>query len=406
MNTSYMVTVEEAQKFVLEQIRSINAEEISLPECLGRTIARDYYSQDNIPPFDNSAMDGYAVSSPDVARASRESPVVLKVVEDLPAGSVAQREIRKGETARIMTGAAIPDGADTVIRVEKTRSEGRTVTIFGSIEAGKNIRLCGEDIRNGQLVLKKGTVVGPAEMGILASLGVDPVAAARPPTVGILATGDELVEIKEELTPSKIRNSNTYSLIGQVKESGGIPRNLGIAGDSKNEIRRKIEEGLKNDILIVSGGVSVGDYDYVKEVMTDLKGRIVFWKAAIKPGRPMVFAIINGRPVFGLPGNPAASMVSFEVFVRPAILKTLGRQNDNRREVSAVVEEEIKKKKGLRYFLRAHTRWEGGVYFTRKTGLQGSGILKSMVLANSLIVLPEEEEIIDKGRRVTVRFLN
>ncbi len=400
-----MIKVEEAQKVILGNIRSSGSEEITILESMGRTISKDYCSKDDIPPFDNSAMDGYAVSSSEVAGANRQKPVILDVIEDLPAGRVAKREIKKGQGIRIMTGAPIPCGADAVIMVEKTQADGGKVKIFESAKAGENIRCAGEDIKRGELVLRKGKIIGPAEIGILASLGVKSVEVAKSPGVGILATGDELVEIEEDLTAGKIRNSNSYSLSGQVKKAGGIPHHLGIVSDDKSEIRRKIEEGLENDILLISGGVSVGEYDYVKEVMADLNGRIEFWKVAIRPGKPLVFGVINGKPVFGLPGNPVSSMVSFEVFVRPAILKMLGQKGDNRREVDAILEESIKKKKDFKYFLRAKTEWKGGEYRTKTTGPQGSGILKSMALANSLIILSEGEEFVEKGRQVTVRFL-
>ena len=306
-----------------------------------------------------------------------------------------------------MTGAPIPCGADAVVMVEKTETDGGKVKIFESAKANENIRRAGEDIKRGELTLEKGKVIGAAEMGVLASLGVKSIEVAKSPRVGVLATGDELVEIEENLTGGKIRNSNTYSLSGQVKNAGGVPHHLGIVSDDKSEIRRKIEEGLENDILLISGGVSVGEYDYVKEVMAGLNGRIEFWKVAIRPGKPLVFCVINGKPVFGLPGNPVSGMVSFEVFVRPAILKMLGQKGDNRKEVDAVLEESIvKKKKGFKYFLRAKTEWKGGEYRTKTTGPQGSGILKSMALANSLIILSEGEESVEKGKQVTVRFLD
>ncbi len=400
-----MIKVEEAQKVILGNISSSGSEESTILDSMGRTISKDYYSKDDIPPFDNSAMDGYAVSSSEVAGGSRQKPVVLDVVEDLPAGSVAKRGVKKGQAIRIMTGAPIPCGADAVIMVEKTQTDGGKVKVFESAKAGENIRCAGEDIKRGELVLRKGKIIGPAEMGILASLGVKSIEVAKPPRVAILATGDELVEIEEDLTAGKIRNSNGYSLSGQVGNAGGIPRHLGIVSDDKAEIQRKIEEGLESDILLISGGVSVGDYDYVKEVMADLNGRIEFWKVAIRPGKPLVFSVINGKPVFGLPGNPVSSMVSFEVFVRPAILKMLGQEGDNRKEVDAVLEESIKKKKDFKYFLRAKTEWKGGEYRTKTTGPQGSGILKSMALANSLIILSEGEEFVEKGKQVTVRFL-
>lgn len=401
-----MIKVEEAKKIILENISLISNEEIPIIESLRRILARDYHSKDDIPPFDNSAMDGYAIFSSDVVEASRENPFFLDVVEDLPAGTVPQEKVKNGKAIRIMTGAPVPRGADSVIMVEKTEKDGERVKIFESAKPGENIRRLGEDIRKGELVLRKGEVIDPAKMGLLASLGVEFVEVAKVPKIGILATGDELIEVGEDLGAGKIRNSNSYSLFGQVKNAGGIPCDLGIARDNKPEIRRKIEQGLDCDLLLISGGVSVGDYDYVKDVLADLGGKIEFWKVAIRPGKPLVFGTINAKPVFGLPGNPVSSMVSFEVFVRPAILKMLGQNQDNRKEVKAILEEDIKKREGLRYFLRAKTWWENGAYLTCTTGPQGSGIFKSMVIANSLIVLGEGIESIKKGDEVTVRFLN
>lgn len=400
-----MIKVEEAKKIILENMNSIGNENIPIIESLRRTLARDYHSKNDIPPFDNSAMDGYAISSLDVAEASRENPFFLDVVEDLPAGTVPQEKVKSGKAIRIMTGAPVPRGADSVIMVEKTEKEGERVKIFENTKPDENIRRRGEDIRKGELVLGKGEVIGPAKMGILASIGVEVVEVTKVPKVGILATGDELVEVGEGLSAGKIRNSNSYSLFGQVKNAGAIPCDLGIARDNKSEIRRKIEQGLDCDLLLISGGVSVGDYDYVKDVLADLGGKIEFWKVAMRPGKPLAFGTINAKPVFGLPGNPVSSMVSFEVFVQLAILKMLGQNRDNRKDVDAILEEDVKKKEGLRYFLRAKTWWENGAYLTRTSGPQGSGILKSMMAANSLIILPEEDVYIEKGKTVRVRFL-
>ena len=401
-----MISVVEARRIILEHTRPVGTEEVPLLDSLGRTLAQEVNANDNIPPFDNSAMDGYAVLSEDVAQASHQAPVVLEVVDDVPAGCVAQRELKKGETVRIMTGAPVPRGADCVVMVERTRRADTKVEIFENTQTGRNIRQAGEDIRRGERVLNKGRIIGPAEMGLLSSLGVDYVSVVKVPQIGILATGDDLVEIGEELTPGKIRNSNTYSLFGLVKDAGGAPCCLGVAKDNKDNLFTKIVKGLTNEILLISGGVSVGDYEFVKEVMADLGSGIKFWKVAMRPGKPLAFGVLNGTPVFGLPGNPVSSMISFEVFVRPALLKMLGRKEDDRKEVDVVLEEDIKKKNGLRYFLRAQTRWEDGEYHTRTTGPQGSGILKSMALANSLMILPEDEEFVEKGKRVKVIFID
>ena len=401
-----MIRVEKALEIILKTAPALSSEKAGITDSLDRVLAKDLYADIDIPPFDNSAMDGYAVYSTDVAGARQGNPVVLNVIEDLPAGAVAKQEIKNGDAIKIMTGAPIPERADSVIMLEKTQLEDRKVKIFEGTRPGRNIRRAGEDIKKGELVLKKGQIIGPAQMGILASIGKEILEVVKMPRVSIIATGDELLEVGESIAPGKLRNSNSYSLYGQVKKAGGIPYNLGIVRDNKQDIRVKIEEGLDYDMLLISGGVSVGDYDYIKLVLSEMDAEIKFWKVAMRPGNPTVFGIINGKPLFGLPGNPVSSMVCFEVFVRPAILKILGQNINSRKDVDAVLlEEDIKKKKGFRYFLRAQTEWKDGRYFARTTGPQGSGILKSMALANSLIILPEEEELVKKGTKVTVRFL-
>ncbi len=255
------------------------------------------------------------------------------------------------------------------------------------------------------MVIPKGTRLNSAHIGLLASLGKAKVFVTRKPKVAILATGDEVLDVGEKLEPGKLRNSNTYTLYSQVLKCGGIPKNLGIAKDKPDMLEARLKGGLDCDMILTSGGVSVGDYDLVKFILAKMGTNIRFWKVAMRPGKPLVFGLVKGIPIFGLPGNPVSSMISFEVFVKPAILKMEGANDFDAKNVDAVLKENITKKKGLRYFLRAITRWEDGIYLTRTTGPQGSGILKSMALANSLIVLPEEEENVDKGVRVTVRFL-
>lgn len=274
------------------------------------------------------------------------------------------------------------------------------------MKRGDNIRKKGEDIKKGELVIPCDKELNSAHIGILASLGASGINVYKRPRVAILATGDEVIEIDKELTPGKLRNSNTYTLYSQVLKCGAIPKNLGIAKDKPEQLEKKIKEGLDCDIIITSGGVSVGDYDLVKYILAKMGTDIKFWQVAMRPGKPLVFGVIKGKPVLGLPGNPVSSMISFEVFVRPAILRMMGQIHEERRDIDAVLEEDIVKKKGLRCYLRAHTYWKDGVYLTRTTGPQGSAILKSMADANSIIILPEEEEKIEKGVRVTVRFLD
>lgn len=406
-----MIKVEEALNTILNSVRGLDTEVVRLTDSLGRTLAEDVFSNFDIPAFDNSGMDGYSLKSSDTIGASPEIPKTLKVIEELRAGIISSSEIKNGETIKIMTGAPIPLGADSVIMVEDTEksavsSQQSTVKIFKEVKAGENIRKAGEDIKRGELVIQKGSLLGPAHVGMLAALGISKIKVTRRPAVAILATGDELIDIKGKVKPGKVRTSNTYTLYSQILNCGGIPANIGIAKDDLRDLRKKIKSALGCDVIVTSGGVSMGDYDFVKDVLRSLGGEIKFWKIAMRPGKPVLFGMIKGKPFFGLPGNPVSSMVSFEMFVKPAILKMLCQKADDRKEVEAILDEDIEKKKGLRFFFRGVTRWENGDYLTRTTGPQGSAILKSMMLANSLIILPEEEEYIKKGSRVRIRFLN
>jgi len=401
-----MIRVENALKMVLSDIRVLDSEPVKITAALNRILAEDIYSDFNIPAFDNSAMDGYAIKSIDTAGSSRRTARIFDAVDTLKAGDVAKKIVKHNQAIRIMTGAMLPKGADSVVMVEDTKSENRCVEIFKEIKKGENVRKTGEDLRKTEKIIGKGALLKAAHIGMLASIGIQKIKVAKMPKVAVLATGDELIDLGKRPSPGKLYSSNTYSLCGQIKASGAIPKELGIAKDDAAELERKVRSGLDCDIILTSGGVSVGDYDMVKSVLARIGTNIKFWRVAMKPGKPLVFGKIRGIPVFGLPGNPVSSMVSFEIFVRPAILKMLGRKRDYRNEVEAVLEESIAKKKGLKYFLRARTRWEDGSYVTRTTGAQGSGILKSMALANSLIILPEEKEHIKKGEKVTVWFLN
>jgi molybdopterin molybdotransferase len=406
-----MIKVDEALRIILNSIQALDSDTISLANASGRVLQQDIFSNSDIPAFDNSGRDGYALRSADTKDASPESPCKLEVLEELKAGMMSSSEIKSGQAVKIMTGAPIPEGADSVIMVEDTeKSQGTShkpqVRIFKETTPGENIRRAGEDIKKGELVIQKGTLLKAAHAGMLAALGITKAAVTRKPRIAILATGDELVDADEEAPKGKVRTSNTYALYSQILSYSGIPVNIGIARDEPKDIREKIESALVCDLILTSGGVSMGDYDLVKDVLTKMGADIKFWKIAMRPGKPILFSTLGEKPVFGLPGNPVSSMVGFELFVRPAILKMLGQTSDDRQEAEAFLEEDIEKKKGLRYFLRAQTRWEDGGYLTKTTGPQGSGILKSMMLANSFIILPEEEEFIKKGAKVRVRFLN
>lgn len=419
-----MITVEAALMAILKDIKRLEPEESGLKDSLGRILAEDMHSNDDIPAFDNSAMDGYAVIAADTQGASPNNPKILEVIEDIKAGEVSNKRVKKNQAIRIMTGAPVPCGADSVIMVEFTqrvdnpvrsgaprRGTSNWVKVFQEVKPGENIRRKGEDIKKGELVLSKGGLLTPAHIGILASIGKAKIKVACKPKVAVLATGDELIRIDKRLSPGKLRSSNTYTLYSQVIDCGAIPKDLGIAKDKPKELEKKIKRGLDCDLILTSGGVSVGDYDLVKDILVELGTRIKFWRVAMRPGKPLVFGCISSTgkkiiPVFGLPGNPVSSMVSFEVFVRPALLKMQGFRGQSNNEVEAVLEEGIQKKKGLKYFLRARTEWKNGAYSTRTTGPQGSGILKSMGLSNSLIIIPEGDGDRGKGEKVKVKFLN
>ena len=296
-----MISVEEALKKILPHIQPLGTEKVSLLDALGRVIAEDIYAKRDIPPLDNSGMDGYAVRSADIAKATRDHPIRLEVVEDLPAGFISKKVLQKGQAIRIMTGAPIPRGSDAVIPVEETAKEGNEAVIFKAAVPGDCIRKAGEDVKKGDRVIFAGDVIRPSEIGMLASLRRSSIHVYQRPLVAILCTGEELVDVDEELGEARIVSSNSYTLAAQSRECGAIPIQLGIAKDRKEEIASKLRQGLRADVLISSAGVSVGDYDFVKDVWRDLGMQMAFWKVAMKPGRPMAFGTIGDKPVFGLP---------------------------------------------------------------------------------------------------------
>jgi len=405
-----MISVEQALEQILSYVDALGEEERPVLDCLGQVLAEDIYSGINIPPLDNSAMDGYAVQSKDTIGASRNSPRLLRVIGTGSAGAVSKREVMPGTAVRIMTGAPIPRGADSVVRFEDTDEAQRKgnvgeIGILCEVESGWDIRRAGEDVAQGALVLTEGSVIRPQEVGVLASLGRIGVRVIRRPVVAILATGNELIDIGQPLPAGKIYNSNTYSIAAQVLRYGGIPKILGIASDSEDSLVAEIRRGLGADMLITSGGVSLGDYDVVKDVLAK-EGEITFWTVRLKPGKPLAFGRIKGVPHLGLPGNPVSTMVTFELFARPAILKMMGKKNLAKPTVEAVIEDAIVNTDGRRIFVRAVVEKRGEQYFARITGPQGSGILTSMTLANGLVIVPEDKAGVEKGDLVQAMMLD
>ncbi len=414
-----MISVEQALEKILEHIEVLETEESPILSCLGQTLVEDIRAEIDIPPLDNSAMDGYAARAADTKGANPKSPRILRVIGTVTAGSIFTSKVEAGTAVRIMTGAPLPSGADAVVKFEDTDQEGRDnsaseVGILAEVAKGLDVRRAGEDIAKGTLVLGKGTAIRPAEVGVLASLGRGLVKVIRRPVVAILATGDEIVDITKPLPEGKIYNSNSYSLAALVARYGGIPKILGIATDVEDSLVARLHLGLDADMLVTSGGVSLGDYDIVRDVLAK-EGEVVFWRVRQKPGKPLAFGMIKALgggdgvkkiPLFGLAGNPVSAMLNFELFVRPAMLKMMGHQKLAKPMIEATIEEPIVNTDGRRIFARAIVAKRDGQYFARLTGPQGSGILTSMTLANGLVIVPEDAPGVEKGDLVQVIMLD
>ena len=419
-----MLSVEEALQKILAEINVLEPETAPIIETLGKVLAEDIISDINVPPLDNSAMDGFAVRSEDTKGASGKTPITLKVTDTVLAGGISKNEVVPGTAIRIMTGAPIPSGADSIIQFEDTDDQknkdassnqrAEQVSIFAETRPGQNVRLAGEDVARGKTVLKKGIAIRPAEIGLMASVGRSRVKVIRRPVVAILSTGDELIEVDKPLPEGKIHDSNACSIAGLVKRYGGIPKMLGIARDNEKELVNKLKQAQDTDMLLTTGGVSMGDYDLVKDIIAR-DGEMVFWKVRVKPGKPLAFGKIkskdkNGRvksiPHLGLPGNATSCMVSFELFVRPALLKMMGKQNLGKPSIDVIIEDTIVNDAGRRIYDRAIIEKRNGHYYARLTGPQGSGILTSMSLANGLVVIPEETKKVNKGDTVRALMLD
>lgn len=402
-----MITVGEAVELVLKRITPLATEDVPILQASGRILCENVRAGRHVPPFANSAMDGFAVRWQDVAEASQQHPVTLRVLEEAPAGYVARQSVVEGAAIKIMTGAPLPRGADTIVRVEYTESAGRQKVRITRVDGpGSHLRQAGEDIRKGQTILEKGKQMTPPDIGLLASVGKSRVKVYRRPAVGLISTGDELLNVEDPPEPGKIVNSNSYTLAAAVEETGAVPKVLGIARDRRRSLAAAFRKALRYDVVITSGGVSVGDYDFVKEALSDIGVRMQFWKVAQRPGHPMAFGRIGKKPVFGLPGNPVSSAVSFLLYTRPALLKMMGHERLFLPVIQARLEHEIHKSPGLKEFIRCRIRYHEGQPLASSTGTQSSGVLRSLSLAQGLIVGAEAETRLAKDSQVPVILLD
>jgi len=400
-----MISVRSAIEVIVGDVRPLGSERIALPQALGRVLAGSIQATRDVPPFRNAAMDGYAVRAADVTAATAETPVNLRVLETVGAGSIPSRSVTAGTAIKIMTGSPMPEGADAVVRVEDTHEELGTVHVRFPTPAGAHVRHPGEDMRCGDTVLEPGRALRPADIGLLASLGVAVVAVRRRPTVAILATGDELVELGQPLAPGQIVNSNAYTLAAAVKEAGALPRVLGIVRDTPAATRDAFAEAFLADVVLSTGGVSMGAFDLVRQTLADLGVAERFWKVAQRPGKPLTFGVRNGTPVFGLPGNPVSSLVCFYLYVRPALRAMLGLTGLHLPVVSATAAESVRTAEGLTEFVRCTLDGEPGAYRVRPTGSQGSHVLRSLSLGEALLISPPEVGTIASGSAVRVMLL-
>ncbi|MGI8618260.1 MAG: molybdopterin molybdotransferase MoeA [Gemmatimonadaceae bacterium] len=394
-----MLSVAEAVETVLAAASPLDAAEVHLQDALGRFAARDVTSAVAIPPWDNSSMDGYAVRASDVTAGA-----TLRVLATIRAGGVADRAVGPGEAMKIMTGAPVPDGADTVIRIEDTEEKDGVVTISDVRDAGRNVRRRAEDIAEGQTVITRGTRLLAPHIGVLASIGMSRVPVHAMPVVAILSTGDELVRV-EDLAAAKggrnVVSSNSYSLAALVRESGGVPIDNGLIADDPAALSAAIEEASGSDLIITSGGISVGEFDHTRDVIQAMGGEIAFWKIRVRPGANIAFGSVNGTPWLGLPGNPVSALIGGELFIRPMLRKMTGSPRPYPRPITAIAAERFRGSESMAHLIRAVlTRAENGELHARSTGPQGSGILSSMAAANALLVVPAGRTI-DLGEIVT-----
>lgn len=400
-----LISIGEAKALVLAEAAPLSVESLPLALVLGMVLAQEIVARHHVPPFDNSAMDGFAVRAEDTAAATADEPVCLEIVETIAAGDVSAVTISAGQAARIMTGAPLPQGADAVVQSEVTEENVAGVLVLEAAKQGRHIRRAGEDVKAGDVVLGPGSVLGPAEIGLVASLGYPKVEVHRKPRVAIISTGSELVDVDRPLAPGQIHNSNSYSLRAQCQQVDIEPVVFGIVTDDYEATKRAMEEGLRYDVLLTSGGVSVGRFDFVKDVQDELGVERRLWGVAMKPGKPVAFGVSGRTLVFGLPGNPVSAMVSFELFVRPALLRLMGHRQAVRPLHKAIIAEDLTNADGRVYVVRVRAWREGNVWHASSTGPQGSGILRSMVGANGLVFVPGGQRGVKAGEEADLLLL-
>lgn len=403
-----MVSVDDALDRVLASVSALPPTSVPLLDSLGLTLSDDLVAMEDVPPYKNSAMDGYAVRAEDTIGASTSEPIRLEVLEMVAAGSVPTRVLQPGTAIRIMTGAPLPEKSDAVVRFEETNEfqnnrPDQTIDIFRGARHFDNVRPAGEDISSGSTALAAGTTIRPPEIGLLSSLNQEHVLVHRQPRVAILSTGDEVVDLGPELHPGQIRNSNSYTLAAYVQNCGGLPIIVGVASDSEADLTGKLSLCTDADFILTSGGVSMGDYDLVKDVM-QAEGEIAIWQVRMKPGKPLAFGSLDGTPLLGLPGNPVAAAVSFLQFGRPAIWKMQGRRTLTPPTVLAKISEEIENRGHRRHYVRVRVDGDASSgYRARIAGQQGAGVLSSMTQANGLLVIPEDIEMATPGMKLSVQ---
>ena len=407
-NQNLTVSVKEANEIILNSIRSLGCENVSIMEASRRVLYEDIISDIMLPPLDDSAMDGYALIAEDTLGASRSNPVKLQVIDEIQAGgSHIGKEVTRGKAIRIMTGAPIPEGADAVVQFEDTDEGDGYVRIFREVDSReRNIRPAGESIKRGDIVLSRGVRLSSADVGILASMNRREVNVYRQPTVSIISTGDEIVDIGEEIQIGQIRNVNAYTLYSEVKKYNGLPDYLGIAKDTLKDMKEMFIKALKADVVISTGGVSMGRYDFVKDIYNDLGVEIQFEWINVKPGRPCTFGTKDNKLIFGLPGNPVSTLTSFIQFVRPALLRLMGAKKIMKPIVSAFLEEDIKKKPGKVHLIRGFFTIKDNEFYVSTTGNQKSSVLLSMSSANCLIIIPEDIAKVHAGEKVAIQLID